>query len=178
MGEIILVVGGGRSGKTAFSQELADNHQEVVYLATAQAGDEEMAERIENHKKNRPGHWHTIEAPTNMLSSLNNLPEKTEIVIIDCLTLYLNNFILKREIPQCKNEWEQELNSLLDVAKRIKPTLIFVSNEVGQGIVPASALSRFYRDLHGAMNQTVARAANHVYKMEVGIPVKIKSTWR
>jgi len=176
MGQIILVVGGCRSGKTAFSQSLAGDCQEVVYLATARAGDEEMRQRIAEHQRQRPSHWQTVEAHQNMAVSLQELPPQTEVVVIDCLTLYLNNFILERDFTkqQCRREWEQELTRLLGVAQKIKPRVVFVSNEVGQGIVPDTPLARFYRDLHGAMNQAVARVADQVYKMEVGIPIKIK----
>ncbi len=175
MGQIILVVGGSRSGKTGFSQNLAKNNKNVVYLATAQAGDEEMRQRIEDHKKHRPSCWQTVEAPQNMAAALKNLTPEIEIVIIDCLTLYLNNFILERNSQeQCKQAWEKELNNILTAAKKITPKTIFVSNELGQGIVPENPLARFYRDLHGSMNQAFARTADQVYKMEVGIPVKIK----
>ncbi len=187
MGQISLVVGGCRSGKTAFSQGLAGDCKNVVYLATARVGDEEMRQRIEEHQKQRPSHWQTVEAHQNMAAGLQELPPQTEVVVIDCLTLYLNNFILESEQPwcgelipdtgaqqQCRREWEQELTRLLAAARKVKPRVVFVSNEVGQGIVPDTPLVRFYRDLHGAMNQAVAKAADRVYKMEVGIPMKIK----
>ncbi|MBI5788027.1 MAG: bifunctional adenosylcobinamide kinase/adenosylcobinamide-phosphate guanylyltransferase [Candidatus Schekmanbacteria bacterium] len=175
MGQITLIVGGCRSGKSAYAQELAGKFRKVLYIATACAGDAEMSERIKIHKKQRPAHWQTWEISSHLSEGLKKIDPVTQIILIDCLTLYLNNFILElSEKSACQNKWQQELSQILAVAKIIPAAAIFVSNEVGQGIVPADSISRLYRDLHGAMNQTVAKAADCVYKMEVGIPLKIK----
>ncbi len=182
MSDLILVVGGARSGKSAYAQELAGAYQNVAYLATATAGDEEMSRRIAHHRRQRPARWLTVEEPLDLTGAIEKLNNTVDVIIIDCLTLYLNNFIYNTDFKpdntenhaECERLLNLELDKLINATKRIKPALIAVSNELGTGLVPADPLSRFFRDLSGLMNQKMAYAAACVYKLEVGIPVRLK----
>lgn len=182
MSKLIFIVGGCRSGKTSYAIKLAKAYKKVVYLATAQTLDEEMVKRAKKHRQNRPAHWMTIEEPLNLKDKLLELDTSTDIVIIDCLTLYLSNLIFKekddfldtQQQDKVEKEITKNIRHLLQVTKKIKPIVVIISNDTGLGIVPADPLSRFFRDMSGFINQITADQADEVYKMEVGIPIKIK----
>jgi len=184
---LILVLGGARSGKSSFAEQLAlRSGRWVAFIATATVGDEEMAERIERHRTARPTEWHTIEEPLDLAKAVRQAAEVADVLLLDCLTLWLTNWLMAQGALDAElepalwtrydeavtNEVEQLLDAFrtLDASKR----LVVVSNEVGLGIVPANALSRAYRDMLGRVNQRVASAAAHVYLMMAGLAVDIK----
>jgi adenosylcobinamide kinase / adenosylcobinamide-phosphate guanylyltransferase len=174
MSKIVLFTGGARSGKsTRAEQYVARLHAPVVYVATAQAGDDEMRARIARHQERRPADWHTLEAPTAVAATLATLEAKT-IVLLDCLSLLVSNLLLAHEANP-EPAIEQEIGALLTTVHERDQTLIAVTNEVGMGIVPAYPLGRVYRDLLGWTNQRVARSADEVYLVVCGIPVELKA---
>jgi adenosylcobinamide kinase/adenosylcobinamide-phosphate guanylyltransferase len=171
---IIFITGGARSGKSRFAEELARQFSEPkAYLATAQALDEEMAERIRRHRENRPGGWHTLEEPIKVTDCIEEGGDRFNLILLDCLTLWVSNLMMAG--------WDEakileEGNRLLDACRQAKGSLILVGNEVGMGIVPENAQARLFRDLSGFIQQKVAREADEVYFMVSGLPVKIKGT--
>ncbi|MBU4310715.1 bifunctional adenosylcobinamide kinase/adenosylcobinamide-phosphate guanylyltransferase [bacterium] len=170
MGRLIFVTGGARSGKSAFAQKLANNlSKKVTYIATAQARDKEMELRIKIHRKNRPSRWKTVEREKNVTEVLSRIAEKNEVILLDCLTLLISNLLLSGEKKILK-----EIRQLVDEVKRVKVTVLIVSNEVGMGIVPDNRLARRFRDTAGRANQIVAQAADEVYLVVSGISTKIK----
>ncbi len=178
MKKIILIIGGARSGKSHFAQELAGKlSSNVLFVATGEPRDEEMQARINEHKKGRPKGWRTIETPINVARQLELHIGNADVVIIDCLTLLVSNQ-LGEELDYQKAEKQvlSEIYELITSIKKLDAIFIIVSNEVGMGLVPETKLGRIYRDLLGKANQLVAQHADEVYFMVVGLPVKIKST--
>lgn len=172
--KLILILGGARAGKSLFAQELAKSlGEKVIFVATAEALDEEMRERIEKHRQARPKSWRTLEAPKELAKNLKRELREEEVVVIDCLTLLLSN--LMREKGEAREKIRQEIEELFDLFERSKASFIFVSNEVGMGIVPEYELGRKYRDLLGEVNQFLARRADKVYFLLAGLPLELKS---
>lgn len=173
--ELVLIMGGARSGKSSFAQRLAKSvGGKVLFLATAQAGDDEMAERIARHKASRPATWQTIEEPLELASVLQREAVSTDVVILDCLTLWLNNLLLKEDSAS-ETEVLEQVDRLLDVYLKGNASYIIVSGEVGLGLVPPYPLGRLYRDILGWMNQKVASSADKVFLMVAGIPLELKA---
>ncbi|WP_298815403.1 bifunctional adenosylcobinamide kinase/adenosylcobinamide-phosphate guanylyltransferase [Chloroflexus sp.] len=174
MSAIILFTGGARSGKSRCAERYAAQlSEQVVYLATATAGDDEMRDRITRHRARRPLTWRTIEASLNVAAPLADLPAGT-VVLLDCLSLLLSNLLLAYESDP-EPAINRELDHLLAIVSQRDLTLIVVTNEVGMGIVPAYPLGRQYRDLLGLANQRVAAAATAVYLVVCGIPVELRA---
>jgi adenosylcobinamide kinase / adenosylcobinamide-phosphate guanylyltransferase len=173
--ELVLILGGARSGKSSFAQRLAKNvGGKVLFLATAQARDDEMANRIARHKASRPATWCTVEEPLELASVLHREATTTDVVIIDCLTLWLNNLLLKDD-GSSETEVLEQVDKLLDVYQKGIASYIIVSGEVGLGLVPPYPLGRLYRDILGWMNQKVANRADKVFLMVAGIPLELKA---
>jgi adenosylcobinamide kinase/adenosylcobinamide-phosphate guanylyltransferase len=169
---LIFITGGARSGKSAFAERLAlDLNGKRAYLATAQALDAEMAAKIEKHRKDRGATWDTYEEPLAVPDLLLKLGGSYDIVLLDCLTLWLSNIMAHSEGDGAVAIRSDELVAALHA---FKGTCIVVSNEVGLGIVPDNPLARQFRDLAGMLNQKVAKAADEVYFTASGIPMKIK----
>jgi adenosylcobinamide kinase/adenosylcobinamide-phosphate guanylyltransferase len=177
-----LVLGAARSGKTRFAlntaKSLARAHDaEVIYVATAEAHDTEMRERIARHRAERPANWYTLEAPRELARSLASL-EKESVVVIDCLTLWLSNALLhdvREDQPtSALPAWSSERGAFMSWLQKCRHTLILVSNEVGGGIVPASALARRFQGEQGWLNQGVASVCEQVTLVVAGLPVSIK----
>ncbi len=176
----LLILGGSRSGKSSYAEKLAAQAGgKVLFVATAEAGDAEMAQRIAAHKKKRARGWRTLEARRNIGAAIAR-EKGVDVILIDCLTLLVSNLI----VP-CLNGDEintglatrtvrKETAALLKCFDSLDTTFILVSNEVGLGLVPPYPLGRVYRDLLGEMNQAMARRADEVYLMVAGIPVRIK----
>ncbi|MBI4331342.1 MAG: bifunctional adenosylcobinamide kinase/adenosylcobinamide-phosphate guanylyltransferase [Chloroflexi bacterium] len=177
----ILITGGSRSGKSAFAQKLAKGLAGgVLFVATAEAGDEEMAERIASHRKNRPKSWRTLEASRNIGDRIVKEAGEARAIVVDCLTLLISNRITTAgdadnpDRAGAHRQVTREINGLLKCLDRVDATFIIVSNEVGLGLVPPNPLGRLYRDLLGEANQAIAKRAGEVYMMAAGIPVRIK----
>jgi adenosylcobinamide kinase / adenosylcobinamide-phosphate guanylyltransferase len=183
---LTLILGGARSGKSAYAERLAaTSRRPVLYLATATAGDEEMAARIAAHRAARPAGWRTVEAPEELVGAVAAHAREGEVVLVDCLTLWVSNVLL-REIGEAADAVPfavesalearlcAETDRLLDRAKELGAALMLVSNEVGMGLVPPFPLGRVYRDALGRVNQTVARRADAVVLMVAGIPVDLR----
>ncbi len=202
----ILVTGGARSGKSSFAEQLALRLGERgTYIATAQALDAEMAERVALHRSQRdlaapPGFWATAEEPlqlTELLTTLGLAPAQPQdasptpvgaittaaspsnpsmVVLVDCLTLWLSNWVLAYEEDPCLVSLiNNKLDELCDAVRQYPGRLVMVTNEVGSGIVPAYKLGRVYRDLAGRMNQRLAQICDRVFLVTAGIPVELKS---
>jgi len=172
----ILITGGARAGKSSYAQKLAaDIGEKVLFVATAEAKDEDMRLRIEKHKKSRPSRWETLEAPKNVAKVIESAAGDYSIVIIDCITMLVSNLMLGvKDETFAESEILKEINALINAMKAKSATYILVSNEVGLGIVPDNELSRNYRDLLGRANQLLSSYADDVYLLVAGIPVKIK----
>lgn len=167
--KIIFVIGGARSGKSAFALNEASKHKgQKAYIATAEALDKEMKERIEKHKKERGNNWDTYEEAIDIVPLIKKIQGRYNVVLLDCLTLWLSN--LMHSNKDVKSEIEYFCSSLLT----IHCSLFTVSNEVGMGIVPDNELARRFRDFAGLLNQKIAEIADEVYLVTAGIPVKIK----
>lgn len=180
MSELTFIIGGTRSGKSAFAIKLAEKHKRVCYIATAdscqssQIDDSEMLERIQTHRKNRPSHWKTVEAPFELDKAVSTLDDNFEIVLIDCITIYVTNMLLGDHKEEGDQFIIDAVNKLCIVCKNISSHVIIVSNEVGCGVVPDNALSRRFRDIAGYANQIIAKEADNVYLVTAGIETKIK----
>ncbi len=172
MSRIILITGGARSGKSRLAEELAAGFGEPLgYIATAAAGDEEMAERIARHQSRRGISWQTIETPINLADAITGNDGRFAALLVDCVTLWLTNLLLSDGAPAAALAKVKDLTAIFPL---IQTPLIFVSNEVGMGIVPENRLARTFRDLAGEANQLLAAAADEVYVTISGLPLKLK----
>lgn len=166
---VTLVLGGARSGKSRHAEALVESQAgNCVYLATAQAGDAEMAERIRHHRDRRGPRWQTIEEPLDLAGALKSAARPQATVLVDCLTLWLSN-LMGAERPVAE-ETERLVATLPDLAGPV----VFVSNEVGQGIVPDNALARTFVDHAGRLHQAVAEAAQSVLLLVAGQALVLK----
>ncbi len=174
MGRLIFITGGARSGKSAFAVRTAKdiNAGKAAFVATCVPEDDEMKRRVALHKKNRPSSWRTIEAGWDLLKGLRTIGPEIEVTIIDCLTLFISGLLMR---GQKANEIKRQVKAVARFLSKAPYTTIMVSNEVGAGIVPDNRLSREFRDAAGIANQFIAKAADEVYFVVSGIPVKIKN---
>jgi adenosylcobinamide kinase / adenosylcobinamide-phosphate guanylyltransferase len=187
-GHITLVIGGARSGKSAWADQHAKKSgRQVLYVATATAGDDEMAERIAAHQAQRPASWRTVEEPEHLLHAIQANASPGDAVVVDCLTLWVSNVLLNAIGPECDADmmplevWAaieasvvSEATILLSDARDRDLTLILVSNEVGLGVVPATSVGRHYRDILGRVNQVVASRSDSVILMVAGLAVDLR----
>jgi adenosylcobinamide kinase / adenosylcobinamide-phosphate guanylyltransferase len=164
-----LVTGGARSGKSAYAERLAaSSSKPVLFVATAEARDEDMRERIERHKASRPAGWQTIEEPLSVAVAIRAQGNGAAVVVLDCVTLLVSNLLLAGRPVQ------PEIEALVQWYKQSGARFVAVTNEVGLGIVPDNALARQYQDALGLANQTLAAAAGEVILMVAGLAVAIK----
>ncbi|MCG2722534.1 MAG: bifunctional adenosylcobinamide kinase/adenosylcobinamide-phosphate guanylyltransferase [Thermodesulfovibrionales bacterium] len=169
--KIIFIIGGARSGKSTYALKDASlNKGQKAYIATAEALDEEMRDRIEKHKDQRGEDWDTYEEPLRIIKVIQEIKGKYTAIVIDCLTLWLSNVI------HSGLDIGNEIESLIDTLRVSHHTsrIYIVSNEVGMGIVPKNELARKFRDFAGILNQKVAEVSDEVYLLVAGIPMKIK----
>jgi adenosylcobinamide kinase/adenosylcobinamide-phosphate guanylyltransferase len=171
--QLTLILGGARSGKSRYAQQLAETHgSDVLFVATAAPGDDDMAARIARHRAERPAHWRTLEAQRQLAQSIADA-EPTQTVVLDCVTLWVTNLLLAENAS-----WDvaaAELEALLAWYRAQSAKLIAVTNEVGLGIVPGDALSRTYREWLGWFNQRLAAEADAVYLMVAGLAIDVKA---
>lgn len=164
-----LVLGGARSGKSAFAERLiGEMSLAKVYLATATAGDDEMQSRIAQHRKQRGEGWITIEEPLALVDTLTRESTIGRVILVDCLTLWLSNLMMAERDPDVE---AKRLVRFLDVSRY---PIVFVSNEVGLGLVPETPIGRAFRDAQGRLNQTIAAAVNNVAFVAAGLPLWLK----
>lgn len=165
----VLVLGGARSGKSAFAEALAQaTGLRKVYLATAEAGDGEMAERIARHRADRGGDWLTVEEPRDIVSSLRIVDRPDRVILIDCLTLWLTNVMLGGDDVEAAGA------ALVAALPGLQARVAMVSNEVGLGLVPDTPLGRRFRDAQGRLNARVARACDAAAFVAAGLPLVLK----
>jgi len=182
MGKLTFILGGARSGKSSYAETLAGRHiGHVLYVATAQALDEEMQARIAAHRQKRPGDWRTLELASSVGDYLLADPQQADLILLDCLTLLVSNLVLQAapdldhpDESSATKIVEAEIAKLLQAVHSIPSHWVVVSNEVGQGLVPPYPVGRIYRDLLGWANQQLAQAADKVVFMVAGIPTVIK----
>ena len=180
MSKITLILGGARSGKSAYAEMLAkDSSLPVAYLATAQVYDDEFKARIAHHQARRPKDWHITEAPHYLADALeanqNGASRASKnCIIIDCLTLWLAQCICPECAPPEGVNWAQQRNKFLNTLPTLQGQIILVSNEVGMGIVPLGEINRQFQDEQGRLNQAVAAIANEVIFVAAGLPLKLK----
>lgn len=168
-GEITLILGGARSGKSRLAEAIiTQENGAAIYVATAEARDEEMVQRIAAHRARRGHNWRTQEIPLDLAQDLPNLLQSEDPILVDCLTLWLTNIML------AKREIEAEIGALIAGMALTRGPLVLVSNETGSGIVPDNALARRFRDLSGTMNQQIAAAADNVLFVAAGLPLVMK----
>lgn len=167
--KIVFVLGGARSGKSAFALETASGIPgRKAFIATARALDAEMELRIARHKAERPGEWETFEEPVNIQDLIAEIHGNYQVLLIDCLTLWITNLLLG------KDDVEGKSCLLAGVLSGCRPSVFIVSNEVGLGIVPDNRLAREFRDIAGTVNRRIAELADEVYFLAAGLPLRLK----
>jgi adenosyl cobinamide kinase/adenosyl cobinamide phosphate guanylyltransferase len=171
---LTLILGGARSGKSDFAQALARKRggDAVLFIATAEARDDEMRVRIAAHRAARPAAWQTLEAPRDLARALESA-EGACVIVVDCMTLWASNVLLAEE-SNARVEMSREMDELLAWYRAHDTALILVSNEVGMGLVPDNELGRAYRDLLGAVNKQLAEYADEIFLLVAGLPIEIK----
>ncbi|GAA0739243.1 bifunctional adenosylcobinamide kinase/adenosylcobinamide-phosphate guanylyltransferase [Clostridium oceanicum] len=181
-GKVVLITGGVRSGKSEFAEELLNDKEDVLYIATAKTLDKEMEDRVYIHKKRRKNSWKTYEGYKDLNYKLKEYDEK--YILLDCVTNMITNLMFDEKIDYDKAKFEE----LEDILKNIKnefynlikkvrdsgKTIVFVTNEVGYGVVPEYKLGRIFRDFSGNINKYIASLSDEVFLVSCGIPLKLK----
>lgn len=186
MGKIALMTGGARSGKSTYAENyLAQRYERVSYIATAIPFDDEMRLRIAKHQSQRPSHWQTYEAYKDLDQLVGLIDQSAEACLLDCLTIMVTNFMMDatsidwyKPDPQAVNQLQTEVleavETLLKTVKTLNLDMVFVTNELGMGIVPENPMARAFRDIAGRVNQLVASHADEVYLLVCGLPMTLK----
>ena len=169
-GSITLVLGGARSGKSAYAESLIEAHEgDLTYLATGQAWDGEMRTRIDDHKERRGDRWQTVEAPRDLAAALDQYGQKKSPILLDCLTLWVTNLMMEEG-----TDFEVEFDALIASLQKCTCPVVIVSNEVGMGIVPDNKMAREFRDHAGSLHQRVAAISNTAVLVVAGLPLTLK----
>jgi adenosylcobinamide kinase/adenosylcobinamide-phosphate guanylyltransferase len=176
MSQTIFITGGARSGKSRFAEQLATGYGAPLgYLATAQPLDDEMGQRIRKHRQRRGDDWHTLEEPLHLAQTLAVNDGRFNVILVDCLTLWLSNLLLCEELDEeTETRAMDEVQRLATTLRGMTTPVIIVSNEVGMGIVPENRLARLFRDIAGQANQIIAAAADEAWLVASGIPLRLK----
>jgi len=191
MGKLILILGGARSGKSSYAERLVreSGGDQVLYVATARAGDDEMRERVIKHQQSRPAAWRTLEAEENIGAAILASADDAKAILVDCLTVLVANCLLAVAGPEddpfdapsddpfqkgIEERVKTEVEGIVGCARQLDADIVVVSNEVGMGVVPPYELGRAYRDLLGRANQIMAHHADEVFLLVAGIPMKVK----
>lgn len=174
MNQITLITGGARSGKSRYAVETAMKSQKRVFVATAIAFDEGMRQRIAAHKTERAEKFNTIEEPCDLSNAIDKIPPNTDIVLIDCVTVWVGNLMHRHENNYSTFENFKEIDAFIEKLKTRPYNIIIVTNEVGDGIVPENKMARDFRDIAGRLNQNIAAIADNVVLTVCGIPTAIK----
>jgi adenosylcobinamide kinase / adenosylcobinamide-phosphate guanylyltransferase len=170
---VTLVLGGVRSGKSQYAQQLGEHAGQVVFVATAQAGDDdEMRRKVDRHRSTRPQHWQTVEEPLRLAETIARHGPGCDLMIIDCLTFFAANLLHAQGENQTSSE--DSIETLCRALQSAPCSVVLVSNEVGSGVVPAYPSGRHFRDLLGEMNQSVARISSNVILLVAGLPLVLK----
>ncbi|UUM26515.1 bifunctional adenosylcobinamide kinase/adenosylcobinamide-phosphate guanylyltransferase [Acinetobacter colistiniresistens] len=166
-----LILGGARSGKSRLAEQIAkDTGLSVIYIATAQALDAEMQQRIAHHQQQRPAHWQVLEEPIYLADQLLQCDQANQVILVDCLTLWLSNLLLAED-PDFQS---QQMQKLFEVLVQLKSQIILVSNETGLGVVPMGEISRRFVDEAGRLHQTLGQLADKVVFCVAGFPMILK----
>jgi adenosylcobinamide kinase / adenosylcobinamide-phosphate guanylyltransferase len=165
---VTLLLGGVRSGKSHYAQQLGERAGRVVFVATAQAADDEMRRKVDRHRSSRPPHWQTVEEPLALAETIAEHGPKCDLMIIDCLTFFAANLL------DVKADEQISIDGLCCALQAPACSVVLVSNEVGSGVVPEYPSGRRFRDLLGEMNQSVARVASNVLLLVAGLPLVLK----
>lgn len=166
---VTLVLGGARSGKSRFAENLVlETGKRPLYIATAEAQDDEMRQKIRKHRQRRDAGWRTLEVPLDLIRGINNESGENRAILVDCLTMWLTNLMIyERDIGT-------QYDALVCLLREARSDIVMVANEVGLGIVPEHRLAREFRDYAGRLNQAVAAVAGRVYFIAAGLPLKLK----
>lgn len=169
MAKSILITGGARSGKSMLAEQMTLGLGDpAIYIATAQAFDDEMTDRIDRHRARRGAEWQTLDAPLDLVGALAESDAVGRPRLVDCITLWVSNLML------AEHDWEAATAALTDLIPTLRAPVVFVTNEVGSGIVPENALARAYRDAAGLTNQRLAAACDELWLCVSGHPLKVK----
>jgi adenosylcobinamide kinase/adenosylcobinamide-phosphate guanylyltransferase len=169
LADVTLILGGARSGKSSFAERLIEAFNlRPIYVATAEPGDAEMRARIEAHRARRGPAWRTVEEPLDLAATLEHEASPDTAVLVDCLTLWLTNIML------AERDVAEQVEALVQMLARLDGPVVLVSNEVGQGVVPANALARAFVDHAGRLHQDVATVAGTVWLVAAGLPLRLK----
>lgn len=186
MGKAILITGGARSGKSSYAEKLArDLGGSVLYIATSIPFDEEMKSRVKKHRESRPDHWDTYEGYRGIGKVIAEKGGQYKGILLDCITVMVTNLLLEypgtesdnacyEDFLKAEKAIKEEIHELLEGIRKSEATVIMVTNELGNGIVPENLMGRAFRDIAGRMNQYIAEFCNEVYMTVCGIPLKLK----
>ncbi|OQK17638.1 adenosylcobinamide kinase/adenosylcobinamide phosphate guanyltransferase [Methyloprofundus sedimenti] len=170
-----LILGGARSGKSNYAEQLAQtSNKQVIYIATGSAGDDEMLERISKHQAERPRYWETIEEPILIADVLAQYASTNNYLIVDCLTLWLSNILFNTRGEYQEDIFLQQKQALLEIVPDLHTDIAFVSNEVGLGVVSVDAMTRRFVDEAGKLHQQLAKICSHVTLVTAGLPLALK----
>ncbi|WP_394154303.1 bifunctional adenosylcobinamide kinase/adenosylcobinamide-phosphate guanylyltransferase [Vibrio maritimus] len=171
LNRVELIIGGARSGKSHYAESVAkSSNKPVIYIATSQVYDEEMAIRVEKHRKQRPAEWRVIEEPTQLSNALREYSQKGNCILVDCLTLWLSNCLFGQD----SETWNQTKSEFLDRISALPGQVLLVTNEVGCGVVPMGKETRQFVDEAGALHQAIAKRAAKVTLVTAGLPHVLK----
>lgn len=186
MGKLVLVTGGARSGKSSYAESIIKKLEgEILYIATSIPFDDEMRERVKKHRERRPIEWHTYEGYKNLKTVFKQGEADYKGILLDCVTIMLTNLMFDKAaddidrlsqeaIDAIEEKIIAEVKGFIDAAEKSDSTIVMVTNEVGDGIVPENKLARIFRDIAGRVNQYIASRSDEVYLVVCGMPVKIK----